>query len=213
MKSVLRFPPVESADEDGLLALGGDLEPETLLLAYRSGIFPWPWGAEYPLAWFSPPQRGVLFLSDLHVPSRLQRLVKQKRFTTTINHASAMVIRCCAEATNRQRDGATWITPQMVNAYSRLAELGYVLSAEAWEGRQLVGGIYGVAIGRFFAGESMFYLAPNASKVALLGLLDYLRERGVEWIDCQQRTAHMARFGVKEIPRQEFLELLKAAIS
>jgi len=195
------------------LALGGDLEPETLLLAYRHGIFPWPWGEQYPLAWFSPPRRGVLFFEELHIPARLQRLFRQGRFETTINASTANVIHCCAAAENRRGGAHTWITPQMIEAYCQLANLGHVVSAESWFNGELVGGIYGVKIGRFFAGESMFYRQANASKVALLALILHLQQLELSWIDCQQCTAHMAQFGAREIERNEFLSLLNGALS
>lgn len=212
MAPILRFPPIESADEDGILAIGGDLDPDSLLLAYSQGIFPWPVSMpapspEYLLAWFCPPKRAVLIFKDLHIPRSLERARKSAPFRFTLDQAFTRVIEECSRAPRPGQDG-TWITPGMVQAYIRLHELGHAHSVEAWQGNRLVGGVYGVDAGGAFAGESMFYLEPNASKLALLHMIDHLSGHGLEWIDIQMVTPHMERLGAKLIPRARFLKLL-----
>jgi leucyl/phenylalanyl-tRNA--protein transferase len=199
------FPPVETAlhDPNGLLAAGGDLSVEQLLAAYRQGIFPW-YGAGQPILWWSPDPRMVLFVDEFDVPRSLRKVVAQRRFDIRVDTAFRRVIEACAEP--RTDDGGTWITPPMVEAYSRLHRLGHAHSVEAWQGDALVGGLYGVAIGRMFFGESMFTRAPNASKVALVHLIGLLERRAMPMIDCQQQTEHLARFGARPIPRREFAE-------
>ena len=203
------FPDPRDANEDGIVAAGGEARPDFLLEAYANGIFPWPVEG-YPLLWFSPPERGVLFFDEMHVP---RSLVRERRRTTlrlTIDQAFERVIRACAEVKRVHEDG-TWIIPEMIRGYVELHALGHAHSVEAWEGDELVGGIYGVDAGGAFAGESMFYLRPNASKLALLHLVDHLRERGLEWMDVQTTTPHLESLGVRLIPRDEFLDLLAAA--
>ena len=199
------FPPVDTAlhDPNGLLAAGGDLSAERLLAAYRQGIFPW-YGTGQPILWWSPDPRMVLFVDEFVVPRSLRKVVAQRRFDIRVDSAFRRVIEACAEP--RTDDGGTWITPAMVDAYSELHRLGYAHSVEAWQGDALVGGLYGVAIGRMFFGESMFTRAPNASKVALVHLIDLLNRRAMPMIDCQQQTEHLARFGARPIPRREFAE-------
>jgi leucyl/phenylalanyl-tRNA---protein transferase len=205
---VARFPDPRSADEQGLVAIGGDLHPETLLLAYRNGIFPWP-VTDLPMLWFSPPQRAILDFDAIHVPRSLRPLRRRPPFRLTIDRAFAAVIGGCAEAPRPGQDG-TWITPELATAYVRLHRLGIAHSAEAWLGDELVGGLYGVDVDGAFGAESMFYLAPNASKLALLHLVDHLRERGLDWIDIQMMTPHMRRLGANTIAREEFLQKLAA---
>jgi len=205
---VARFPDPRTADEQGLVAIGGDLHPQTLLLAYRNGIFPWP-VADLPMLWFSPPQRAVLEFDAIHISRSLHRVLRQHAFRLTIDCAFADVIQGCARAPRPGQDG-TWITSPMTDAYVRLHALGIAHSAEAWLGDQLVGGLYGVDVDGAFAAESMFYRAPNASKVALLHLVDHLRRRGLEWIDIQMMTPHMRRLGARAIERDEFLHKLAA---
>ena len=219
--AIRSFPPVELADKDGLLCAGGDLEVESLLLAYRNGIFPWPVSEDYPLVWFSPPMRALIFLDDVHIPKSLKR-ARAKTWRFTIDQAFEEVIDGCANATNRRRGGGTWILPKMIAAYTALHCVGWCHSVEAWRSpleasakggeSELAGGLYGVSIGRMFAGESMFYKTANASKLALWYLIDYLRERGAKWVDCQQLTPLVASFGAREVPRDRFLELLAEAV-
>jgi len=206
---VVEFPDPSEADEHGIVAMGGDLEPESLLLAYRQGIFPWPVEG-LPLLWFSPAARGVLEFADLHLA---RSLVRERRRTTlrlSIDRAFVRVIRACARVRRRGQRG-TWITAQIVDAYTRLHELGIAHSVEAWRGERLVGGVYGVDVDGAFAAESMFHLEPNASKLALWHLIEHLRGRGLDWLDVQVLSPHLERLGAKEIPREEFLEKLARA--
>jgi leucyl/phenylalanyl-tRNA---protein transferase len=204
---ILEFPDPRSANPEGVVAIGGDLHPDSLLLAYRQGIFPWPVEG-LPLLWFCPAERGVLEFTELHLP---RSLVYARRHTTlrfTIDAAFAAVIRACADTPRPGQDG-TWITPQIVTAYTRLHRLGITHSVEAWNGTHLVGGVYGVEVDGAFAAESMFHHEPNASKLALLHLVDHLRQRGLDWLDIQVLTPHLARLGARAIPRDEFLGKLR----
>ncbi len=201
----LAFPPAEraSSSPDGLLACGGDLRPERLLNAYRGGIFPW-FNDDESIRWCSPDPRMVLWLEDFHVSRSMRRLLRREPFAITMNHAFKAVIEHCAAL----RWEGTWITPAMQAAYCRLHELGHAHSVEAWQGSALVGGLYGVALGRMFFGESMFSLADNASKLALEKLVRQLRAWGFAMIDCQQATAHMRSLGASEMPRAEFIKAI-----
>jgi len=205
---VARFPDPRSADDQGLVAVGGDLEPQTLLLAYRSGIFPWPVG-DMPMLWFSPAERAVLDFDRIHLPRSLRRQMRHHPFAFSLDRAFPSVIRACARAPRPGQDG-TWITPPMIAAYVRLHQLGIAHSAEAWHGDRLAGGLYGVEIDGAFAAESMFYLEPGASKLALLFLVEHLAGRGLEWIDIQMMTPHMLRLGARTIARDDFLARLAA---
>ena len=206
-----RFPPVSAADESGLLAVGGRLGPDWLLEAYRSAIFPWPIvdGALEMLAWFSPDPRAILPLDSLHVSRRLARRIRQGRFSATCNQAFEEVVAGCQAP--RQVGDQTWITPAMARAYQRLHELGHAHSVEIWRDQKLVGGVYGVAIGGAFSGESMFHRIRDASKAALYFLVAHLKSRGYVLFDVQQTTPHMVRMGSVEISRTEFLRRLQAA--
>jgi leucyl/phenylalanyl-tRNA--protein transferase len=201
-----------SAFDDGLVGFGGDLKPETLLAAYRNGVFPWPLGPDEPLPWFCPNPRAVLEFKNLHIPRSLARERRRTPLRFTIDQAFADVIRHCARVPRPGQPG-TWITTEMVHAYTRLHELGHAHSVEAWNGERLVGGIYGVDPGGAFAGESMFHLEPNASKLALLHLVDHLSAKGLEWIDIQMMTPHLEALGAREISRAEFLKKLSRALS
>ncbi|MBN2216679.1 MAG: leucyl/phenylalanyl-tRNA--protein transferase [Pirellulales bacterium] len=204
------FPPAESADSDGLVAIGGRLSPEWLLDAYAHGIFPWPVGRiDEPMFWWSLDPRAVLDVDALHVSRRLRRTVRSGRFEVTCDRDFAGVIRECAKGPGRE-DG-TWITPRMIDAYTRLFKLGHAHSVEAWCEGQLAGGVYGVALGGLFAAESMFHRVRDASKVALVRLVDHLRRRGYRLLDIQQLTPHLERFGAVEIPRAEYLRRLAEA--
>jgi len=205
---VRRFPDPRSATRDGLVAVGGDLHPDSLRLAYRQGIFPWP-APGLPLLWFSPPERGVLDFDRLHVPRSLARTRRQSTFRLTIDADFSGVIRSCARAPRPGQEG-TWITGDIVAAYERLHRLGMAHSVEAWSGERLVGGIYGVDVDGAFAAESMFYEVPNASKLALLHLVSHLAARGLDWLDIQVLTPHMARLGARAVPRDRFLARLAA---
>ena len=204
------FPPAEAAtaENDWLLAVGGDYHPERLLTAYSQGIFPWPIREDLPITWFSPDPRFVLKAEDLHIPKSLQRTLKKKCFTYRINTAFADVIRACA-STPRPRQDGTWITEELLKGYCELHQRGFAHSFEAWQNDQLVGGFYGVAIGSCFFGESMFTRVPDASKCAFATFARYLFAKGFPWIDCQTYTDHLARFGAKDISRAEYLKMLK----
>lgn len=208
---VTQFPDPRLAGPDGLLAFGGDLSPETLREAYRQGIFPWPMqtpsGAELPLSWFCPDPRAILDFRDLRLPRSLQRARRQTRWTFTLDRDFASVIRACAK-TPRPGQKGTWITPDMLAAYTEFHRRGFAHSVEVWEEEALIGGIYGVEVDGVFAAESMFHRKTNASKLALLHLIDELKGRGIEWIDIQMLTPHLAALGAREISRDEFLERL-----
>ncbi len=199
------FEP-ERADETGLVAIGGDLEPATLLLAYRSGVFPW-FGEEDPILWWSPDPRAIFEMDGLYLSRRLERTRRSGRFHVTIDQAFGAVIRACAD-----RAGGTWITRAMIFAYERLHRLGIAHSVEAWHEGQLAGGVYGVALGGFFSGESMFARVSDASKVALAYLFDHLRARRFQLFDTQVRTDHTTSLGAIEIPRREYLARLRTAL-
>ena len=204
---VLQFPDPRSANPEGVVAIGGDLHPDTLQLAYRQGIFPWPVEG-LPLLWFSPAERGVLEFARLHVSRSLARARKRTSLQFSIDRAFPSVIRACADTPRPGQDG-TWITPQIVAAYTRLHRMRIAHSVEAWDGGRLVGGVYGVDVDGAFSAESMFYHQPYASKLALLHLVDHLRGHGLDWLDIQVLTPHLARLGARPVPREEFLERLR----
>lgn len=208
--AVLKFPPVHTADENGLLALGGDLEVSTLVLAYRSGIFPWPISEEFPLAWFSPDPRGVLDFPDLKVNKRLLRYLKNANLTFKANQNFHSVIEQCSLVPRSDQSG-TWITDEVIQSYHELFKQDLAYSLEAYENDQLVGGIYGVCINGIVTGESMFHKVPNASKFCLLTLMALLKKAGINWLDTQMVTPVVKSLGGKEIPRDEFLERIGKA--
>jgi len=197
------FPPIDAAldDPNGLLAAGGDLSPERLVDAYRHGIFPWYNGGQ-PILWWSPNPRMVLPVDEFKLPRSLAKVVRQQRFEIRVDTAFRDVITACAEPRNGQ--SGTWITPQVIDAYAALHRQGYAHSIESWRGEQLVGGLYGVAIGRMFYGESMFARESDASKVALVKLVAMLKYMAMPLIDCQQETDNLARFGARPITRRVF---------
>ena len=202
----LYFPPAEYASPEGILAIGGDLSPERLLLAYRNGIFPW-FEDDEPILWWCPPERMVLFLDELKVSKSMRNILNRDIFRVTWDTAFKDVIALCRDI---KRDGqrGTWITTEMTEAYCRLHELGYARSVEVWQGEELVGGLYGVDMGHVFCGESMFSLAPNASKVAFIALARHLREKNYKLLDCQVHNDHLETLGAREIPRREFLKII-----
>lgn len=206
----LVFPPPEAAGPDGLVAVGGDLSPERLMLAYRSGIFPW-FNDDSPILWWSPDPRMVLFPEHLKVSKSMRKILERGDFTITRNRSFPEVIRACARIRRKGEQG-TWITRQMEMAYTRLHRLGHAVSYEAWQGDSLVGGLYGVDLGGIFCGESMFSRVPNASKAAFIHMVRDLAGKGYALIDCQVYTAHLASLGAERIPRRQFLDRLRDAI-
>jgi leucyl/phenylalanyl-tRNA--protein transferase len=203
----LIFPHPSHADPGGLLAFGGDLSTRRLLLAYAHGIFPW-YSDPSPILWWSPDPRLVLFPNEFKTSRSLRRVIKKDVFTVSMDQAFGDVIRACAQAREE-----TWITAEMIDAYEDLHQRGYAHSFETWHSGRLVGGLYGVALGRAFFGESMFSSMSDASKVALVQLVQFVIDRGFEFIDCQTTTQHLKSFGAREIPRQEFLDRLRGALA
>jgi leucyl/phenylalanyl-tRNA--protein transferase len=197
----------EFADEMGLVGMGGDLSPRRLLHAYTNGIFPW-YDDGFPVCWWSPDPRAIFELEGLRLSRRLQRTIRSGRFRVTINRAFGDVIRGCAV-----RDEGTWITDDMVRAYEEMHRLGWAHSVEAWRDGELAGGLYGVAVGGLFAGESMFHRVSDASKVALAATIQHLRQRGFQVFDIQMLTDHTARLGAVEIPRAQYLTRLRQALA
>ncbi|MCX4245192.1 leucyl/phenylalanyl-tRNA--protein transferase [Paraliomyxa miuraensis] len=206
----ISFPPPELARDDGLLAVGGDLSPERLVLAYASGIFPWTCGPG-PILWWCPSPRFVLLPDELHLSRSLRKQQRRAPYRLSLDEAFPQVIRECA---NQPRPGqrGTWIDTDMQAAYTRLHALGLAHSAEAWEGSTLVGGLYGVALGSVFFGESMFARRPDASKLAFAALVEQLSAWGFSLVDCQMQTEHLERFGARDIPLEEFLATLDEGI-
>ncbi|MBI9086899.1 MAG: leucyl/phenylalanyl-tRNA--protein transferase [Desulfobacterales bacterium] len=211
LSDMMGFPPAGSAREDGLLAVGGDLRPERVEQAYRCGIFPW-YSQNEPILWWSPDPRLVLYPNDFKISRRLRREMRQGRFRITADTAFQHVISACASSRTAQGEG-TWIVNEMIDTYTRLYHRGIAHSIEAWEGRRLVGGLYGLSLGRAFFGESMFSLISNASKVALVHLMAFLDRQAFHFLDCQVTTGHLLRFGACEIPRRRFLEELESALA
>lgn len=216
-----RFPDPRTAEtHQGIIAVGGGLDSETLLDAYTHGIFPWPMEG-MPLTWFCPDERALLTYREMHLSRSLRRAWNQRhpRFRFSFNEAFETVIEACAQVHRPSQpadpytgETLTWITPGMKRAYRRLHKLGRAHSVEVWEGERLVAGVYGVDPGGAFSAESMFHLVPNASKLALVHLMEYLHARGVDWIDIQVETPHMKGMGAKLVPKAEFLDLLKVAL-
>jgi leucyl/phenylalanyl-tRNA--protein transferase len=204
-----RFPPVEHAVKSGLLAVGGDLSPERLLAAYREGIFPWYAEGE-PILWWSPDPRFVLLPDELRISRSMRQFLKKGLVRITFDQDFRGVIAACQKP--RPGQDGTWITEEMQEAYCALHALGYAHSVEVWQDGALAGGLYGVSLGRAFFGESMFSIMPNASKAALITLVEHLRERGFDLIDCQVETPHLGSLGARLIPRREFRELLNASL-
>lgn len=206
------FPPVDQAlkNPDGLLAAGGDLSAERILTAYRQGIFPW-FNPDEPILWWSPDPRCVLFPDQLHVSRSLRKALRKQAFRVTFDTAFEDVIKACAAP--RAYASGTWISPDMQHAYCRLHWLGHAHSVEVWQGDELVGGLYGLALGGAFFGESMFSTRSNSSKIGFVYLVEHLQKWGYALIDCQVYSDHLASLGALEIPRQRFIERLQAALT
>jgi leucyl/phenylalanyl-tRNA--protein transferase len=207
----LVFPPPELSEENGLLAVGGDLSPERLLLAYSRGIFPWFSEGE-PILWWAPSPRLVIFPDEFRVPKRLARLLRQEKITVTFDTAFSRVISACGAESGRKEKG-TWITGDMIEAYCGLHDMGFAHSVECWHGKRLAGGLYGVSLGGVFFGESMFSRETDSSKVALVYLTEKLRAWDFDLIDCQMKTKHLLQFGAREIPGLRFQELLLQSLT
>ncbi|MEE8551834.1 MAG: leucyl/phenylalanyl-tRNA--protein transferase [Desulfobacterales bacterium] len=206
----IAFPPPRLAPRDGLLAVGGDLSQKRLLLAYSMGIFPW-FSDNEPIIWWSPDPRLVLYPRDVRVSRTLRKIIKKNMFHLTMDSAFDQVINQCAQ-TRLQNNEGTWLVKDMIDAYCKLHESGFAHSVEAWYNNKLVGGLYGVSLGRCFFGESMFAHFSNASNVALVRLVEYLNDLSFDMIDCQVTTDHLIRFGAREIPRIRFLEQLEKSL-
>lgn len=206
------FPPTDHAltDPDGLIAIGADLSESRLLAAYSNGIFPW-FSEGQPILWWSPDPRMVLFPAELKISRSMAKRLKKTDYEVRFNTAFLQVMQACAQAQRPEQDG-TWITDNMINAYTALHASGHAWSAETWVNNELVGGLYGVAIGRMFYGESMFHRMTDASKVAFIHLVQKLQHKGFGLIDCQMKTPHLASLGAREIPRHEFLQQVSELI-
>lgn len=203
----IEFPALETADADGLLAMGGDLSPERLILAYQNGIFPW-YNEGQPIIWFAPPERMVLFFDDLKVSKSMKKTIQKNIFRVTFNQRFEQVVQHCKSVPRIGQNG-TWITDEMQKAYSRLHKMGIAKSVEVWKEDKLVGGLYGIDLGHIFTGESMFSLVSDASKFAFIALVEYLRTGSYLLLDCQVYNPHLESLGATEISRKEFMRFLK----
>ena len=204
----LSFPPVAEANKFGILAIGGDLSPERLTLAYHHGIFPW-FNEDEPIIWWAPPKRMVLFPNEFMVAKSLRSIIKKGIFTITFNQNFEEVISNCKTAIRAGQDG-TWISSDMVAAYCELHQRGMAKSVEVWQDGKLVGGLYGIDLGHIFCGESMFSKVSNASKVAFVALVENLKQHNYQLLDCQVYNDHLASLGCREIPRADFMKMLQS---
>jgi leucyl/phenylalanyl-tRNA--protein transferase len=202
------FPPIETASSEGILAFGGDLSSERLLLAYQNGIFPW-FNIDEPIIWWSPDPRMVLFFDELKISKSMRNILNRNVFKVTFNQDFSAVIRNCQKSNRIGQDG-TWISDQMILAYEKLHELEKAKSVEVWQEEELVGGLYGVDLGHIFCGESMFSKVPNASKVAFISLVNQLKSSQYQLLDCQVYNEHLESLGCREIERDEFITILKS---
>ncbi|WP_068546333.1 leucyl/phenylalanyl-tRNA--protein transferase [Thalassotalea crassostreae] len=211
LASDMSFPSVKTAltEPNGLLAVGGDLHPQRLLNAYANGIFPW-YSELDPFLWWSPDPRCIIKTDEIYINKSLAKFIRKCDYTVTINNSFERVINICSDAPFRQDD--TWILPEMIDAYLQLHSLGYAHSIEVWQGSTLVGGLYGIAINGYFSGESMFYLKPNASKIALVSIAKLLNLNGINFIDCQIENPFLSSMGAVEVKRDDFIELKNNAI-
>lgn len=202
----ITFPPVDLANEDGLLAIGGDLSTDRLLLAYKSGIFPW-YNQGEPIVWYSPPKRMVLFPRELKISKSMRQIIRKNEFSLSYNQNFTGVIAKCMQIKRKDQTG-TWITNEMFDAYQELHKVGVAKSVEVYQSNNLVGGLYGIDLGNVFCGESMFSESSNASKIAFIYLVQKLEQENYSLIDCQVYNDHLASMGAREIPREEFLKML-----
>ena len=205
----LYFPPISETSLDGILAVGGDLSTDRLLLAYQNGIFPW-FNDNEPILWWCPPQRMVLFFDELKISHSMRNTINKNIFKVTFNKEFQAVLLGC-QNTKREGQVGTWLSNDMIASYCKLHEIGKAMSVEVWQNTELVGGLYGVDLGHIFCGESMFSKASNASKVAFISLVNYLKENNYKLLDCQVYNDHLNSLGCREIPRDEFLTILKDA--
>ena len=206
------LPPVETANEYGLLVIGGELNTHSIIDAYKKGVFPWPFHENFPLFWFSPDPRGVIFTDNFHISKSLNKILRQKKFTITINQQFEPVIRHCQKVPRKGQEN-TWITESMIQACIQLHHQKHAYSIEVSHEGELVGGLYGINIGHFFSGESMFFLKTDASKVALITLLKIIKKIGCPFLDTQMVTPVTKSIGAHEIPRKHFIEEIKKLIS
>ncbi|MDO4550191.1 MAG: leucyl/phenylalanyl-tRNA--protein transferase [Planctomycetia bacterium] len=212
MNWVSIFPHPKTASEEGLLAFSRDINTEMILDAYAHGIFPWPNGENEPIFWWSPHERAIFEMDDFHIPRRLRQTLRSGKFRVTADKAFSRVMEGCAYTYRRGEDG-TWITKDIFREYKNLYEMGVAHSVEVWEKEVLVGGVYGVSLGGFFAGESMFFLKRDASKVALAHLMAHLKKRGFTLFDAQITNPHLEQFHILNVSQEEYLERLSAAIA
>ncbi len=203
----LIFPDVNDADQSGVLAFGGDLSTERLMLAYKSGIFPW-FNIDEPVIWWAPNPRMVLFLDEIIVSKSMRNIVNRNIFTISFNQNFRQVITNCQQI-NRKDQNGTWITNDLIEAYCKLNELGLAISIEVWQNNDLVGGLYGIDLGHVFCGESMFSKVSNASKFAFLNLVNDLKSKNYQLLDCQVHNDHLESLGCREISRNDFMKILK----
>lgn len=201
------FPPISTTSDVGIIAVGGDLSEERLLLAYKSGIFPW-FEKGSPILWWSPDPRMVLFPEELKISKSMRKIMDKEVFTVTFNRDFRAVVQACSE-TGRKGQKGTWITDDMIDAYCKLHESGHATSVEVWQGDVLVGGLYGVDLGHVFCGESMFTRVNNASKAGFITLVEKLKQERYKLVDCQVHTTHLASLGAREIPRGDFIQILE----
>jgi len=206
----LYFPPVEEASYEGILAVGGDLSTDRLLLAYKNGIFPW-FDSDEPILWWAPPKRMVVNPKDYKAPKSLRNIINRNLFEVTINQDFDAVISNCQKIERKGQEG-TWISEKIVDSYTQLHHLGKAISFEVWQNNELVGGLYGVDLGHVFCGESMFSKVPNASKVAFVKLIDYLKERKYLLLDCQVHNDHLEKLGAFEISRDLFMKIIQTQL-
>ena len=201
------FPPVNLANEDGLLAFGGKLEPEWVIEAYTRGIFPW-YNEDEPILWWSPNPRSVIFIEEIKISKSMRKILKKDLFTVTFDKCFEEVICACGDVRDE-----TWISEKFVETYTKLYEMGIAHSVEVWNGKRLVGGLYGLSLGKMFFGESMFSIETNSSKIALIKLCEYLKEKDYYVVDCQVHNSHLESMGAREIERSEFLKILENQIN
>jgi leucyl/phenylalanyl-tRNA--protein transferase len=210
--AIIKFPPLETADENGLIGIGGDLSPESLLLAYQNGIFPWPISKEYPLAWFSPDPRGILYYENLHLSQSFIKFLKKQTYNIKYNSNFEAVILNCARI-SRKHENSTWITDEIINAYIDFHKLGFAYSVEVYDKDRLIAGLYGVKINQYVCGESMFHIETNTSKLALYTLISDLYKNNISWLDTQMVSPVVSNMGGSYIPRTAFISLLNKSIN